>query len=97
MQKIPQDSIEHMFAVGATDVASYWQQIARARFSGVSSVLSEAQAIRIQKALTRMRNGFLAARAAGPDVDPGADMSSGDQRQMAQQQFLSLLGVKDVV
>ena len=100
MQKVPQNSIEHAFAVGASDVASYWQQVAVARFSGLRNVLSEVEVIRIQKALTRMRNGFLAARAAdssaGSDVDSGA-VSSDKEQQVAQQQFLSILGVKDVV
>lgn len=100
MQKSKHNAIEHAFSEGTVDVASYWQQVAVSRFSGWSRALSESETIRTQKALTRMRNGFQATRATSLIDGMGAHVdaaSMADDQREAQQKFLSILGVKDVV
>ncbi len=100
MSKPLQDPMEYAFVVDAGDVTGYWQKIVMPRLSGVSQVLSESETIRIQKALTRMRNGFLAARAsclshgACADSDVAPDCEG---QRLAQERFLAILGCKDVV
>ena len=100
MQKSAHNPIEEAFSEGIVDVATYWQQVAVSRFARWSRALTEPEAIRTQKALTRMRNGFQTTLAtslidgAGVHIDQA---SMADDQREAQQRFLSILGVKDVV